>query len=250
MKPMPLDGDAKQSWDDEFDRRKKLADWLTAPNNKMFARNIANRFWGYAMGRGLVEPLDDMRATNPATNPELLDALADDFVKAKFDLKHLLRTIFNSRAYQLSSDVTPGNKADAANIHFTRRTVRRLTAEQLADAVDFATGTREKYQGLPLGIRAIQLPDSEVQSYLMDTFGRPARQVLCECERTTSAEHRAGDAPAERRDAQPQDRRQDRPRREAHRGQDAAAEGRGGPLPRDLVAPADRRTSRRKPKAG
>ena len=76
-------------------------DWLTAPANKMFARNMANRFWGYAMGRGLVEPLDDMRATNPATNPELLDALADDFVKAKFDLKHLLRTIFNSRAYQL-----------------------------------------------------------------------------------------------------------------------------------------------------
>jgi hypothetical protein len=80
--------------------------------------------------------------------------------------------------------VTDGNKADAANTHFTRRTVRRLTAEQLADAVDFATGTREKYTGLPLGTRAIQLPDSEVQSYLMDTFGRPARQVLCECERT------------------------------------------------------------------
>jgi hypothetical protein len=186
VKPHPLDGDAKLSWEDEFDRRKKLADWLTAPTNTMFARNMANRFWGYTMGRGLVEPLDDMRATNPATNPELLDALADDLVKAKFNLKHLLRTIFNSRAYQLSSEVTPGNKADAANIHFARRTVRRLTAEQLADAVDFATGTREKYQGLPLGTRAIQLPDSEVKSYLMDTFGRPARQVLCECERTTT----------------------------------------------------------------
>jgi hypothetical protein len=184
MKPMPLDGDAKQSYDDEFDRRKKLADWLVAPTNRMFAKNLANRFWGYTMGRGLVEPLDDMRATNPASNPELLDALADDLVKAKFDLKHLLRTIFNSRAYQLSAEVTDGNRADAANTHFTRRTVRRLSAEQLADAVDFATGTREKYQGLPLGTRAIQLPDSEVQSYLMDTFGRPARQVLCECERT------------------------------------------------------------------
>ncbi len=184
IKPMPLDGDARQSWDDEFDRRKRLADWLTSSDNKMFARNLVNRFWGYTMGRGLVEPLDDMRATNPATNPELLDALADDFVKAKFSVKHLLRTIFNSRAYQLSADVTDGNKADSANIHFTRRTVRRLSAEQLADAVDFATGTREKYTGLPLGTRAIQLPDSEVQSYLMDTFGRPARQVLCECERT------------------------------------------------------------------
>jgi hypothetical protein len=186
VKPLPLDGDAKQSWDDEFDRRKRLADWLTAPDNRMFARNLANRFWGYTMGRGLVEPLDDMRATNPASNPELLDALAEDFVKAKFDVKHLLRTIFNSRAYQLSATVTDGNKIDTANTHFTRRTVRRLTAEQLADAVDFATGTREKYAGLPLGTRAIQLPDSEVKSYLMDTFGRPPRQVLCECERTTT----------------------------------------------------------------
>ncbi|MBA4066464.1 MAG: hypothetical protein C0501_22685 [Isosphaera sp.] len=186
VKPLPLDADPRVSWDDEFDRRKKLADWLTAPTNRMFARNLANRFWGYTMGRGLVEPLDDMRATNPATNPELLDALADDFVKAKFDLKHLLRTIFTSRAYQLSADATDGNRADAANTHFTRRTVRRLTAEQLADAVDAATGTREKYLGLPLGTRAIQLPDSEVKSYLMDTFGRPARQVLCECERTTA----------------------------------------------------------------
>ncbi len=184
MKPMPLDGDPKQSWDDEFDRRKRLADWLTAPDNKMFARNLANRFWGYTMGRGLVEPLDDMRATNPASNPELLDALAEELVKAKFDMKHLLRAIFNSRAYQLSASITDGNKLDGANTHFTRRTVRRLAAEQLADAVDFATGTREKYTGLPLGTRAIQLPDSEVKSYLMDTFGRPARQVLCECERT------------------------------------------------------------------
>ncbi len=186
VKPLPLDGDSKQSWDDEFDRRKKLADWLTAPDNKMFARNLANRFWGYTMGRGLVEPLDDMRATNPASNPELLNALADELVKAKFDVKHLLRAIFNSRAYQLSADVTDGNKIDTANTHFTRRTVRRLTAEQLADAVDFVTGTREKYAGLPLGTRAIQLPDSEVKSYLMDTFGRPPRQVLCECERTTT----------------------------------------------------------------
>ncbi|MBM3980645.1 MAG: DUF1553 domain-containing protein [Planctomycetes bacterium] len=185
VKPMPLDGDSKTSYDDEFDRRKKLADWLTGPTNKMFARNIANRFWGYTMGRGLVEPLDDMRATNPASNPELLDALADELVKSKFDQKKLLRTIFNSRAFQLSHLSTAGNKLDTANVHFTRYTVRRLTAEQMADAVDFATGTREKYIGLPLGTKAIQLPDSEVRSYFMDTFGRPPRQVLCECERTT-----------------------------------------------------------------
>lgn len=185
VRPMPLDGDSKTSYDDEFDRRKKLADWLTAPTNKMFARNIANRFWGYTMGRGLVEPLDDMRATNPASSPELLDALADSLVKSKFDQKAFLKTIFSSRAYQLSHQSTSGNKADSANIHFTRYTVRRLTAEQIADAVDAVTGTREKYAGLPLGTKAIQLPDSEVKSYLMDTFGRPPRQVLCECERTT-----------------------------------------------------------------
>jgi hypothetical protein len=180
--PHPLDG---PTMEDEFDRRKRLADWMTKPENPFFARNIVNRFWGYLMGRGLVEPLDDLRATNPASNPELLDALAADFVSHKYDLKHLLRTIFNSRAYQLSSLVADGNTADGANTHFTRYTVKRLTAEQLADALDFVTGTREKYKGVPLGTRAIQLPDTQYASYLMDTFGRPARQLTCECERTT-----------------------------------------------------------------
>src|SRR5262249_9537923 len=119
-----------------------------------------------------------------ASNPDLLDALAKDFVIHKFDLKHLLRTILNARAYQLDSEVTPGNAADAMNVYFSHYTTKRLTAEQLADALDFATGTREKYPGLPLGTRAIQLPDPRVRSYLMDVFGRPARQVVCECERT------------------------------------------------------------------
>lgn len=182
VKPKPFDG---PEMEDEFDRRQKLAEWMTAPENPLFAKNIVNRFWGYLMGRGLVEPLDDMRATNPASNPELLDALAAEFVKNKFDQKHLMRIIFNSRAYQLSSQVTPGNEADGANTHFTRYTVKRLTAEQLADALDYATGTQEKYAGVPLGTRAIQLPDTSYKSYLMDTFGRPPRQVVCECERTT-----------------------------------------------------------------
>jgi hypothetical protein len=182
VKPHPLDG---ADTEDEFDRRKKLADWITGPDNPFFARNVVNRFWGYLMGRGLVEPLDDLRATNPASNPELLDALAADFVAHKYDLKHLLRTIFASRAYQLSSQVAAGNAADGANTHFARYTVKRLTAEQVADAVDFATGTREKYAGVPLGTRAIQLPDTQYRSYLLDTFGRPPRQITCECERTT-----------------------------------------------------------------
>ncbi len=180
--PHPLDG---PDTDDKLDRRRKLAEWLTSPSNSMFSRNLANRFWGYLMGHGLVEPLDDMRATNPPSNPELLDALAKDLVEHKFDLKHLLKMIVSSRAYQLSSVSTPGNAVDRHNTYFTRYTVKRLTAEQLADALDFATGTQEKYQGLPPGTRAIQLPDTKVRSYLMDVFGRPARVITCECERGT-----------------------------------------------------------------
>lgn len=179
--PHPLDG---PTMDDPTDRRRRLADWLTAPENPFFARNFANRVWAYTMGRGLVEPVDDMRATNPPSNPELLDALAADLAAHKFDLKHFLRTVFTSQAYQRSAAVGEGNAADAANVYFTHYTRKRLTAEQLADALDFATGTREKYQGLPPGTRAIQLPDTKVRSFLMDVFGRPARQVTCECERT------------------------------------------------------------------
>jgi Protein of unknown function (DUF1553)/Protein of unknown function (DUF1549) len=182
VKPHPIDGPVM---DDPFDRRRRLAEWITAADNPYFARNIVNRFWGYYMGHGLVEPLDDLRATNPASNPPLLDALARDFTEHHFDLKHLMRTIMNSRAYQLSSEVTAGDQADAKNVYFTRYEVKRLTAEQLADALDFATGTREKYQGLPLGTRAIQLPDTSVRSYFLDVFGRPPRQVTCECERST-----------------------------------------------------------------
>jgi hypothetical protein len=100
-----------------------------------------------------------------------------------FDLKQLMRTIMNARAYQLSSSVVPGNEADTSNVYFARYTVKRLTAEQLADAIDFATGTREKYQGLPLGTRAVQLPDTSVRSFMLDVFGRPPRQITCECER-------------------------------------------------------------------
>ncbi len=179
--PHPFDGPVM---DDPFDRRRQLADWLTAKDNRFFARNLVNRFWGYYMGRGLVEPLDDLRATNPASNGELLDALAQDFVQHGFDLKHLLRTIMKARAYQLSSTKAPGNAADAANTYFARYMIKRLTAEQLADALDFITGTQEKYQGLPAGTRAIQLPDPQVRSFLLDVFGRPARQITCECERT------------------------------------------------------------------
>src|SRR5438128_6253214 len=137
------------------------------------------------MGRGLVETLHDMHATNPASNPELLDALAKDFAEHHFNLKHLLRTMMNSRGYQLSFMPTAGNEADLTNVFFTHYTVKRLTAEQLADALDAVTQTREKYQGLPLGAKASQLPDTTVRSFFLDVFGRPPRQVTCECERGT-----------------------------------------------------------------
>jgi hypothetical protein len=182
VKPRPLDG---EETDDPFDRRRKLAEWMTAAENPYFARNLANRFWAYLMGRGLVEPIDDVRSTNPASNPELLDALAAEMVKAKFDMRAFLKVILSSRAYQLSSETAEGNKADATNRYHARFTVKRLTAEQIADAIDFATGTVEKYTGLPLGTRAIQLPDTRVRSFLMDTFGRPPRRITCECERST-----------------------------------------------------------------
>jgi hypothetical protein len=111
--------------------------------------------------------------------------LGADFVRHRYDLKYLMRTIMTSRGYQLSPVVTPGNAADKANTYFARYTVKRLTAEELADAIDFATGTREKYPGLPVGTRAIQLPDPAVRSPFLDVFGRPPRQQTCECERTS-----------------------------------------------------------------
>lgn len=181
VRPHALDG---PDVDDPLDRRVKLAEWITDRKNPWFARNLSNRFWAYAMGRGLVEPIDDLRVTNPPSMPDLLDALADDLTSHNYDIKHLLRSIFTSRAYQLASTSTAGNAADQANIYHTHYTRKRLTAEQLADALDFATGTQEKYAGMPQGTRAIQLPDTRVKSFLLDTFGRPARQITCECERT------------------------------------------------------------------
>lgn len=183
VRPHPLDG---PEMNDELDRRFKLAEWIVDKNNPFFARNMVNRFWAYLLGRGIVEPVDDLRATNPPIHPELLDALAQDWIDHGYSLKHLLKTIATSKVYQHSSDAAPGNASDVENKYFTRYPVKRLTAEQLADALDDATGSREKYPGLPLGTRAIQLPDSGVRSYLLDVFGRPKRQIVCECERTMS----------------------------------------------------------------
>lgn len=181
MKPAPLLGKPIDP-SNLRDRRKALAEWLAAPDNTLFARNIVNRFWAYYMGTGLVEQIDDMRATNPPSNPELLDALAADFVKNGYDLRKLMRAIMVSRTYQLSS-VPPAESASDTRF-YTHYNVKRLPAEVLLDAIDFATGTREKFVGIPLGTRAIELPDPNYTSYFLDTMGRPARATTCECERT------------------------------------------------------------------
>ncbi len=165
-------------------RREQLADWLTAPANPYFARSISNRVWSYFLGRGIIDPVDDIRSGNPPSNPELLDALEKDFVAHKFDLRHLIRTIARSRTYQASFIVNDFNKDDRVN--FSHANPRRLTAEQLLDAIDVAAGRRPQFAGVPIGFRADQLPDSQVGGGgFLDLFGRPVRETPCECERSS-----------------------------------------------------------------
>jgi hypothetical protein len=178
LPPKPLDA---APVDNPLDRRLALADWIAAKENPLFARSVANRYVKFLLGRGLVEPVDDMRSTNPPTNPPLLDALAKHFVDSGYSPKQLLRTIMQSRLYQLSSQPTPGNAKDGK--FFSHFLVKRLAAEPLADAVDKVTGVPTKYPNLPLGTRAIELPDAEYPSYFLNTFAKPRRASVCECER-------------------------------------------------------------------
>jgi hypothetical protein len=164
------------------DRRQVLANWMTAPENPFVARAIANRLWAHYFGRGLVEPIDDLRATNPATNEPLLDALAAYLREQKYDLKALTKVLLNSRAYQLSSATLPGNAGDQR--HFSHVMPRALPAEVLLDAISQATGVPEKFEGWPLGVRAIEVWDNRMPSYFFRIFGRPVRASVCECERS------------------------------------------------------------------
>ncbi len=166
------------------DRREILARWLTANSNPWFARNIANRAWAHFMGRGLVEPIDDFRLTNPPSNPQLLDALAADFVDNGYDYRNLTRTIVASAAYQRSTDVNSTNQRDEQN--YSRFLLKRLDAEVLFDAIVQTTGVPEKFAGVADGYRAIQLWDSQVPHYFLKTFGRPLRVTACSCERSFS----------------------------------------------------------------
>ncbi|OAI46391.1 hypothetical protein AYO44_02170 [Planctomycetaceae bacterium SCGC AG-212-F19] len=164
------------------DRREAYAKWLTAPENPFFAKSLANRIWSYFFHRGIIDPVDDLRSTNPPTNPALLDALTKEFVANKFDARQLMRTIVLSRTYQRSTTANATNAHDVLN--FSRAVPRRLKAEVLVDAIAQATGIPESFAGAPAGFRAVQLPDSNIQSPLLSMLGKPMRLEACECERS------------------------------------------------------------------
>ncbi len=184
----PLDADPMTAATDE-DPRQRFADWLTSPKNPFFAKAVANRYWAHFFGRGIVDPLDDMRVTNPPSNPELLDALAQNLIDNKYSLKALVKTICKSRTYQLSSTPTEINASDKQS--YARYYPRRLQAEVLYDAVSNLTGSPTAFPGLPADkfspSRAIMLPDESFTSYFLDVTGRPQRISACECERVNEA---------------------------------------------------------------
>lgn len=180
MAPKPPDGPELKS-DGSLDPRKALADWLTTPENPFFGRAAANRVWANFFGRGLVDPVDDFRVSNPCVNPALLDALAKDFAEHHYDLKHLVRTILSSHLYQLSSTPNDTNLADTKN--FSRSYRRRLPAEVLLDAVCDVTGVPESFAAMPAGYRAMQTWSYKIESHFLDAFGRPNASSDCPCER-------------------------------------------------------------------
>ena len=169
----------------EDDPRALLADWMADPQNPFFAKALVNRYWKHFFSRGIVEPEDDMRETNPPANPELLNRLSQNFIASKFDIKNLVRTICMSSTYQLSSLPNEYNLKDKQN--FSRYYPKRLTAEVLYDAFHQVTSTNQAYNGLPAGTRAIQLPDASVGPYFLKVFGQPQADTACECERSQEA---------------------------------------------------------------
>lgn len=182
LAPKPL-GENELELEHHQDPRDSLADWMTNENNPFFARMLVNRYWKHFFGRGLVDPEDDMRVTNPPTHPALLDGLARSFVESGYDLKALVRTICSSKTYQLSSIPNEYNLEDRQN--YSRFYPRRLPAEILLDGINSVTNAKEKFNGQPQGIRAVQLPDDQFtkESYFLSVFGRPDMNSACECER-------------------------------------------------------------------
>ncbi|MCC9601610.1 DUF1549 and DUF1553 domain-containing protein [Stieleria sp. JC731] len=183
-KPVPptfLGGDAPDTRGK--DRREVLANWLTQPDNPFFAKSIANRVWAHYMGVGLVDQVDDIRVSNPPSNPELFETLGDKLVEYKFDFRQLVRDICNSEAYQRSSETNPTNAHDTRNYAYAL--TRRVPSESLLDCICQATESPDKFRGLPLGARAVQIADGQTSNYFLTTFGRSPRATVCECEAST-----------------------------------------------------------------
>jgi hypothetical protein len=162
------------------DRREVLANWLASPQNPYFAKNLANVVWAHFFGRGIIDPVDDVRISNPASNPELLDALAQRFTSYNYDFKRLVRDICTSRTYQLATQTNATNELDEKN--FAHGNIRRLRAEVVLDVINQATESKQKFRGLPLGSRAVQIADGRTTNYFLTTFGRATRESVCSCE--------------------------------------------------------------------
>jgi hypothetical protein len=178
MKPKFLGGDAPNTTGK--DRREILAEWLSSPQNPYFAPNLANIVWAHFLGRGIVHEVDDVRVSNPAVNPELLEELGKKFREYNFDFKKLVKDICTSRTYQLATATNKTNELDTKN--FSHAAVRRIRAEVLYDVISQATETKNKFQGLPLGARAVQIADGTASTYFLTTFGRATRETVCSCE--------------------------------------------------------------------
>lgn len=181
-KPMPPKflGDETPQITKDMDRREVLADWLASPQNPYFARNLSNIVWAHFFGQGIIEPVDDVRVSNPPSNPELIDQLSAKFTEYNYDFKKLVRDVCNSRTYQLSTKPNVSNESDTRN--FARAHLRRLRAEVMLDVISQTTETKNKFQGLPLGAKAIQIADGRVSNYFLTTFGRAKRETVCSCE--------------------------------------------------------------------
>jgi hypothetical protein len=165
------------------DRRLVLAEWITSPDNPYFATSVANRMWAHFFGQGIIEPVDDIRVSNPPSNPELFARLGEKLTEYKFDFKQLVRDICNSEAYQRSSVRNESNAGDERN--FAHASARRIPAEQLLDCIGQATAAPDKFPGLPLGARAVQIADGATRNYFLTTFGRAPRDTVCACEAKT-----------------------------------------------------------------
>ncbi|VTS05609.1 DUF1549 and DUF1553 domain-containing protein [Tuwongella immobilis] len=162
------------------DRRALLAKWLASPENPYFATNLSNIVWAHFFGQGIIHEVDDVRISNPPSNGELLNELGKRFTDYKYDFKKLVRDICTSRTYQLSTQANPSNESDTRN--FAKGGIRRIRAETMLDCITMVTETKNKFPGLPLGARAVQIADGQVSNYFLTTFGRATRETVCSCE--------------------------------------------------------------------